>query len=183
MAGINSDHRSYCTLYIVHINILVVWQIFKSKNTCLSMSTECLFTYINISRLSHNTFLAHCPHLSRLVLNISISLLYSSLAVSHPKWRGDCHRRGEGFSGLNTKPDTDGQPYPTILYTSQGFQINFSDWMRLITRERAYPAIQCICAFEPYLFTNCCLVKWLFDFYLFIYLTFYRSPYRLLKYL
>ncbi len=30
---------------------------------------------------------------------------------------------GGGFSGLNAKPDTDGQPYLTIPYISQGFQI------------------------------------------------------------
>ncbi len=28
----------------------------------------------------------------------------------------------KGFSGLNNMPDTDGQPYLTIPYTSQGFQ-------------------------------------------------------------
>ncbi len=34
-------------------------------------------------------------------------------------------KEGGGFSGLNTKPDTDGQPYPTILFVSQGFQLMF----------------------------------------------------------
>ena len=36
---------------------------------------------------------------------------------------GGCHRRkGGGFSGLNTKPATNGQLYLTTPYTSQGFQ-------------------------------------------------------------
>ncbi len=54
---------------------------------------------------------------------------------------GGCHRRGGRFSGLNDKPDTDGQSCLTIPYTSQGFQIKISDRMRWITRERAYLAI------------------------------------------
>ncbi len=32
---------------------------------------------------------------------------------------------GGGFSGLDTELDTDGQPYPTILFVSQGFQLMF----------------------------------------------------------
>jgi hypothetical protein len=46
-------------------------------------------------------------------------------------WGVATEREG-GFSGLNTKPDTDGQPYLTIPYTSQGFQIIISNWMRAI---------------------------------------------------
>ncbi len=34
---------------------------------------------------------------------------------------------GGGLSGLNDKPDTDGQPYLTISYSSQGFQIILYD--------------------------------------------------------
>ncbi len=51
---------------------------------------------------------------------------------------------GGGFSGLNANPETDVSrtyPYLTIPYTSQGFQKIISDWMRWITRERAYPEI------------------------------------------
>ena len=40
-----------------------------------------------------------------------------------------------GFSGLNDKLDTDGQPYPTILYTSQGLLNKFG------LDARAYTAI------------------------------------------
>ncbi len=46
------------------------------------------------------------------------------------KWGG-----GGRFSGLNTKPDNDGQPFLTIPYTSQGFQTIILDWMRWITLE------------------------------------------------
>ncbi len=38
----------------------------------------------------------------------------------YEKWK-------EGFSGPNAKPKTDGQPYLTIPYTSQGFQIKFQN--------------------------------------------------------
>ncbi len=36
-----------------------------------------------------------------------------------------CHRKGGGFSGLNTKADTDGQPDLTIPYTNHGLQKNY----------------------------------------------------------
>ncbi len=47
--------------------------------------------------------------------------------LSHSMWGGGGLPQKErgGFSGLSTKP---GQPYQTILYTSQGFQIMF--WIR-----------------------------------------------------
>jgi hypothetical protein len=39
---------------------------------------------------------------------------------------GGCYRKGKGeFSGLNDKPDTDGQPYLTISYTSGVSKIKF----------------------------------------------------------
>jgi hypothetical protein len=47
---------------------------------------------------------------------------------SRAQGSGGCHRKGTGgggFSGPKTKPDTDGQSYLIIEYTSQGFQINF----------------------------------------------------------
>ncbi len=52
--------------------------------------------------------------------------------------RGCQRKMGEGFSGLNTKLDTDGQPYLTIPYTSQGFQMIISDRVRWITREKEH---------------------------------------------
>jgi hypothetical protein len=37
---------------------------------------------------------------------------------------------GGGVSDLNTKPDTECQPYLTsLVYTNQGFQIIILDWM------------------------------------------------------
>jgi hypothetical protein len=38
---------------------------------------------------------------------------------------GLAHKEGERCSGLNDKPDIDGQLYPTIPYISQVFKINF----------------------------------------------------------
>ncbi len=37
---------------------------------------------------------------------------------------GGAKERGGGFSGLNDKPDTDGQSYPTNPNTSQGSRLD-----------------------------------------------------------
>jgi hypothetical protein len=73
---------------------------------------------------------------------------YSQIISSHihtltPPTGGDCHRKGEGgFSGLNSKSDTDGQQHPTISIQQSGFpNIFFSDWMRWNISERAYPVV------------------------------------------
>jgi hypothetical protein len=65
------------------------------------------------------------PTMSGLVSDIPVSLL------EVPRSTGEGGGR-EGFSGLNTKPDTAGQPChcPSIQCTSQGFKIYSSDWMR-----------------------------------------------------
>ncbi len=48
---------------------------------------------------------------------------------------GGLPQKGEGeSSGLNDKPDNDGQPYLTILYTNQGFQIKF--WLDAMNNPR-----------------------------------------------
>jgi hypothetical protein len=49
---------------------------------------------------------------------------HHSHTLSCPTWGRGSHRKGRGgrFSGLNAKPDTNSQPYLTILYTSQGFR-------------------------------------------------------------
>ncbi len=64
-----------------------------------------------------------------------------SLTTSWDDIQWTVQKRG-GSSGPNDKPDSIGQPYLFISYTSQGFQNNNSDWMRWITRARAYPATQ-----------------------------------------
>ncbi len=97
------------------------WRI-KAQNRHSQVSLDrCLSTRSGRQAIRSNSF-------------ITISIHYHI-----PRGGGGCHRKvGEGFSGLNTKLDTDGQPYLTIPYTSQGFQIIISDWMRWITRGRAY---------------------------------------------
>jgi hypothetical protein len=45
--------------------------------------------------------------------------------MSHGGGGGVSQIRGGRFSGLNAKPDTEGQQYLTISFTSQGFQIYF----------------------------------------------------------
>ncbi len=59
-----------------------------------------------------------------------------------PRGWGVATERGGGVLRSEHQAGYRRSMYPTIPYTSQGFQIIISDWMRWITHQRAHPAIQ-----------------------------------------
>jgi len=64
------------------------------------------------------------------------------ITIPMPYHMGGCHRKGGGFSGLNAKPDTEGQNVLNCSVYQSGLQNKISGWMRWITCERAYQAIE-----------------------------------------